>query len=201
MNHTRIQQLLASYGADPTRWPAAERPSDQQLDSALAQNHVLAAALADAQVVDAALLAADRVDNSAADVDELHTQRLLRSLLGRLGEFPQADAAHASQARTDGATGAQWLAPDLPRTVHARANRAQPRSTFTLAWVAMLPLLIGFVVGSTGGVNTTSALFEAALEQTTDDEAGGVDVRYADEATMAPFIVAAEFDTQSGVHN
>ena len=200
MNHTRLQQLLASYGADPTRWPAAERPSAQQLDSALAKNHVLATAFADALVVDAALLAADRID-PAADVDELRTQRLLQSLRRRLGELPQTDAAHRVQPRPDGATGAHMMAPDQQRKVHAADNRAQPRSTFALAWVAMLPLLLGFLAGSTGGINATAALFETALAQTTDGDAGGLDVRYADEATMAPFIVAAEFDTHSGVHN
>ena len=65
----------------------------------------------------------------------------------------------------------------------------------------MLPLLVGFLVGSSGDINSTSAAFETALAQAADDGAGGVDVRYADEATMAPFIVTAEFDTHSGVHN
>jgi hypothetical protein len=52
MTRDRARALLAAYGADPGRWPAAERAAAERLAAA---DPVLAAELAEAQAVDALL--------------------------------------------------------------------------------------------------------------------------------------------------
>ncbi len=52
--HTRAAEIIAAYGADPARWPDAERTTALHV---VAASPVLSAALAEARVLDADLTA------------------------------------------------------------------------------------------------------------------------------------------------
>ncbi len=169
MKHARIQHLLSSYGADPTRWPEPERITARQLSAQLAHDPELATAFADATAVDAALKAIDRTHGA---VDDLRTQRLLQSVTTRIQRLPQVTY-----------------------------DAAGKRRSYALAWVAMLPLLLGFVAGATSEAGDTQDLLQRRWVQTESDPSSSVDVSYADETMMAPFVAAAEFSTTPGGHN
>ena len=192
MMHARIHQLLSSYGADSTRWPEPEHITAQQLSELLAHNTELAAAFADATALDAAL---DTVDRAQDVVDDLRTQRLFQSLQTHIQSLPQVthtDAAEQLAVPSEHPANATVL----PRAVGVR----KPRS-YALAWAAMLPLVFGFLAGMTSEFSETQSLLERTLLQTQSDPSSSVDTSYADEAMMAPFVVAAAFSTESGVHN
>ncbi|MBI2585676.1 MAG: hypothetical protein HYW28_07355 [Rhodospirillales bacterium] len=71
MNRLRLQRLIEAYGADPARWPAAERDAARAL---LAQTPDAAAMRARARLLDEAL------DGFAPAADAGAEQRLLRAL-------------------------------------------------------------------------------------------------------------------------
>lgn len=198
MKHTRIQQLLSSYGTDPARWPASERITAQQLAVLSAQDPELAAAVADATAVDAAL---DELDREHGVVDDLRTQRLLQSLQTRVQSLPQV--AYVQRGR-QGEPAEQIEVPPQRVTnpaVLPRATRARRQRSYSLAWAALLPLMFGFLAGLTSEVGETYGLLERTLVQTVPDASSSVDANYADETMLAPFVAAAEFSTDAGAHN
>jgi hypothetical protein len=64
MDRTRFEHLLAAYGADFTRWPAAERGAAEAFARAHAAE--VAAMIADARALDAALAAAKTPPQASA---------------------------------------------------------------------------------------------------------------------------------------
>ena len=198
MKYIRMHQLLSSYGADTTRWPEPERITAQQLSVLLAHDPELAAAFADATAVDAALGAIDR---QRGHVDDLRTQRLLQSLHTRVQSLPQVTHVHRGK---QGDQGNPTEVPTLNVANHTppqHALGARKQRSYSLAWAAMLPLMFGFLAGLTSEVGDTHGLLDGTLVQAVPDPSSSVDASYADETMMAPFVVAAEFATESGVHN
>ena len=192
MNHLRSQQLISSYGADPARWPEAERVTAEQLMAALAHDAELAAVFADATAVDIAL---STVDRDGAAVDALRTERLLRAVQARVQALPQL--TQFVQHEPDEAP-----APaDKAQAALSVAATLRKQRSFPLAWAAMLPLLFGFLAGAMSGAGGTHELLQTTLAQSVGGEFDSVDASYADEAMMAPFVVAAEFAGESGAHD
>ncbi len=74
MNEARMTAILAAYGAEPVRWPAAER------ESALAwlAAHGAGAAHVEARALDAAL----QLDGRAAPASDALTARVLQAIPG-----------------------------------------------------------------------------------------------------------------------
>lgn len=58
MNPNRVQDLIAAYGADPSRWPQRERLAQEAVQALAAESPALAEALQQAHALDADLDAA-----------------------------------------------------------------------------------------------------------------------------------------------
>lgn len=180
----RITALLDAYGADLARWPAAQRPTPAALTEVLGRNAALAAAFADAAALDAALGAID-----APAADDLHAQRLQQRILAALPpqsranpESPSAAAAHASPSPHGKRTRVPaWLGQTLARR----------------ALAALVPLAIGFGAGVSGGsyVDEPASTVMSAGAATASSTRASTDTQYADETTMAPFLLAANVET------
>jgi hypothetical protein len=66
MNPKRMQDLIAAYGADPSRWPQGERLAQEAVQALAAESPALAEALARAHAQDADLDAALPVPSPSA---------------------------------------------------------------------------------------------------------------------------------------
>lgn len=118
MTEERFFQILEAYGADPSRWPEAEREAAE------------AFAAAHRPAVEAAMLGEARLDAllgpAAADVPELLERRILRSFPGPAAvprwQIPVATAAVLLVGICIGfASGALTATDTGPETVFAEA--------------------------------------------------------------------------------
>jgi len=113
-SRTRLQALIAAYGADPARWPAGEGAT---LTAALQADPALRAEWADAQALDAALAS-------------LPAPALPESLAARI--LQQAPAA-AQAASALSSTPAPAAAKPLP----SATNRPRPRFGWRDLWIEL----------------------------------------------------------------
>ena len=194
VDRARIGELLATYGADLARWPADHRPAPAQLEHLLAGDAALAAAFAHEHALDDALQAAD-----VAGADDLRTHRLQQRILASL----QPQSAHLDHDRDHGVGQAHVVAADQGRTAPAAARVAptaprRARAALGPALAALVPLLLGFGAGMSG-VDAGSMADGLPGSQAASEQAAlaGAETGYADEATMAPFLVAANVDAMA----
>lgn len=178
--HARLMALVEAHGANLARWPAAERPADAALTDALGRDPVLAAAFDDARALDQALGDAD-----LPVTDDLHAHRLQQRILAALPAQQPAGTALAADDDA-GATGAP------------QARRTRLPGWLRPALAALVPLAIGFSAGvSLGGGDTGESV------ATPSDMTAGIatpvntDTQYADETTLAPFLLAANVETMT----
>ena len=141
MNLRRLEALLDAHGADPARWPAAERAAAQEL------------------------LAAD-----PAAQKRLHEARRLDRALDRLPPAPAPAADLAARIRAVALQQNPLAAPaaPAPAPIPANGNRAPWRFTAALAASALIGLWLGFAsspftVPVTAG--DTASIDLAALDQ------------------------------------
>ncbi|MFO7482162.1 hypothetical protein [Oceanibaculum nanhaiense] len=135
MDLQRLEALLDAYGADPARWPAAERTAAQAL---LAADPDAQAQLEQTRQLDRALDALPPAPAPAGD------------LAARI----RAAARHQDAP-------AAPVAP-IPAPIPANGNRAPWRFTMALAASAVIGLWLGFAAGpytlDTGGTIDLAAL-------------------------------------------
>jgi hypothetical protein len=193
---TRIGELLATHGADVARWPADRRPAPAQLEHLLARDAALAEAFAREHALDAVLQAAD-----VAGADDLRTHRLQQRILASLP--PQA--AGLGHDHDHGAGRAHVVAADQGRTARpafaahdAPTAARRARAAFGPALAALVPLLLGFGAGMSGiDAGSTAGSPSGGPSASEQAALAGAETGYADEATMAPFLVAANIDAMA----
>jgi hypothetical protein len=185
VERTRIGELLATHGADVARWPADRRPAPGQLEQLLARDVALAEEFARERALDDALQGID-----VAAADDLRTHRLQQRILASLPAGQAAPIRDAATAQGDAAAAA--------RTAHASAPAPRrARAAVGSALAALVPLLLGFGAGVSGVdmLRVVTPPAPSAHEQAAT--LASTETRYADEATMAPFLVAANVDAMT----
>lgn len=182
--HARLMALLDAYGTNLAHWPEAERPAEAALTAALGRDPALAAAFADARALDAAL---GDIDLPAAD--DLHAHRLQQRILAALPL--QAGGEQSVPSTTESL-----------RTATPTGRRTRMPGWLRPALAAMVPLVIGFGAGVSGSgsyLDVTAAPLAVAANGTATpiNAPASPDTQYADETTMAPFLLAANVETMT----
>jgi hypothetical protein len=131
MDLERFRQLIEAYGAEPTRWPAAEQDAAQALTAANAQ---AAALLAEAAGLDRLLDQAAPLAPPIVDAE---------ALIARATATPQSRQADAAERHRAGGGG--------------RGASANGRSLWLRAASLAAAALIGFIIGATQLTDTSDA--------------------------------------------
>ena len=116
----RFRRLIAAYGADPARWPPAQRPPAEAL---LARSAPARALLAEARAFDSLLMA-----DANTPVDE----RLAASIIARAIDAPQEPTPASARALHLG-----WPLPRL--WPHAIGLATAAALGFVIGWTDLLP--------------------------------------------------------------
>ena len=166
MTPERLQQIIASYGADPERWPDSERASARSLADCDPGLH---SALETAQELDLALHT-----DTLPDLDAFTAQRIAHAVLAKIDAAAPRTTTSAAAATSLTAT-----APSLTAT--AASSIASPPTNAGDVWrtnlirpalAAAATLLLGFSLGFSGLLTSANS---------SDDETLAIEV------AMAPF--------------
>ncbi len=199
-----LHASMARYGADIARWPAERRPDPARLTELLGRDAALADAFAQEQRLDAALAG---IDPPAVDDLRMHRlqQRILAALPPQVPTLRPEDAAYRPHVAADTGTAPLHRDPVAAGTVHAQvvtalalpAPRAlRLRRRFGPALAALVPLVLGFGAGLSGSTDLALMARDAYGTQQ-PAQVGATEADYADETTMAPFLLASAADTMT----